>query len=121
MNDAVNLIFLNFDKLPDYIIVEPWRAAVLIVCWLFVGATLCSGARCLCYRIRSERSWKSWVRKRSYCNGCGETLDWWKVIPIVGALLCKGKCKKCGYTIGYWESTLELLCGVIVTALLWLL
>ena len=119
MIDALNLIMLNLDKLPEYIIVEPWRVALICICWVFFGASLWSGITCFHFRIENEKSWRSWVRTRSYCNSCKKTLEWWKVIPILGAILCKGKCDKCGYKIGYVDSICELLFGLMFLTVVW--
>lgn len=116
---TLDMLLLNLDKMPEWFVVGPWRIAIICIAWFFYGASICSGVFCLSHRIKHESSWKSWIRKRSYCDHCHSTLEWWKVIPVIGAFMCKGKCEKCGYKFGYRYAIIEALCGLSLLALIW--
>ncbi len=45
---------------------------------------------------------------RSHCPECQRTLSWWELIPIVGYLVLRGKCKSCGKHISVKYPLMEL-------------
>lgn len=50
---------------------------------------------------------------RSACDGCGRTLTSWELIPIVGALAARGRCRTCGAAINRLHLGVELGCAAI--------
>lgn len=56
---------------------------------------------------------------RSYCPSCHKTLSWWELIPLLGFLLVKGKCRYCRSPISWRYPLVEILTAVIFTVLLW--
>jgi leader peptidase (prepilin peptidase)/N-methyltransferase len=51
---------------------------------------------------------RSIVRGRSACDGCGRTLAPVELIPIVGALIVRGRCRSCGALIDPVHGLMEL-------------
>ncbi len=50
---------------------------------------------------------------RSRCPHCRKKLHWYELVPIVGFLLQRGRCRHCHVKIGYWYPAVELLSGLI--------
>lgn len=58
---------------------------------------------------------------RSQCDGCGRALKPRDMVPVVSALLARGKCRTCGSRIDPFHTRVELasgLTGVIALALM---
>lgn len=53
----------------------------------------------------------------SKCFSCGKNLHWWELVPIFSFLFLRGKCSKCLSKISWQYPLVELLTGVIFTAL----
>lgn len=51
---------------------------------------------------------KSIMSDRSKCLNCSYTLKWFDMIPVISWLYLRGKCRKCGKSIGITEPLLEL-------------
>lgn len=49
---------------------------------------------------------------RSHCDRCGRMLVWYKLIPIGGYLLTRGRCTGCGQAYSREHLWFELLCAV---------
>ncbi len=56
---------------------------------------------------------RSVLRGRSVCDGCGRTLAAWELVPIVSAVVARGRCRACGQTIDPRHLGLELGCAAI--------
>ncbi len=52
-------------------------------------------------------------RGRSACDGCGRTLAWWELVPIISALAARGRCRTCGARIDPRHLAFELGCAAI--------
>ncbi len=50
---------------------------------------------------------------RSACDGCGRTLRWFEMVPIVFALACRMRCLRCGAPINRVHLIAELLAAVL--------
>ncbi len=88
---------------------NPFLTGYLLTLAFVLGAVLASFLACAASRrCRGE----SVFRGRSHCDGCAVTLAPWQLIPIVGYLLCKGKCPKCGCRIPLSCPVGELLLGL---------
>jgi leader peptidase (prepilin peptidase)/N-methyltransferase len=46
-----------------------------------------------------DRGWAASVEGRSRCDGCGRTLRWFELVPIVSFLALRGRCRTCGATL----------------------
>jgi leader peptidase (prepilin peptidase)/N-methyltransferase len=64
---------------------------------------------------------ESVVRGRSKCDGCARALGPVELIPIVGALIARGKCKTCGALIDPAHGLVEVGAALIAGLSLWLL
>jgi leader peptidase (prepilin peptidase) / N-methyltransferase len=56
---------------------------------------------------------RSALHGRSACDGCGETLAWFELVPLASFLLQRGRCRRCGVAIAPIHVAIELL-GVFV-------
>lgn len=64
---------------------------------------------------------ESVVKGRSRCDSCGRTLGLLDLIPLVSALLQRGRCRRCGARIDPAHAIMEWGCALIGgLALLWL-
>ncbi|EFD0097321.1 prepilin peptidase [Escherichia coli] len=48
----------------------------------------------------------------SKCNHCGEKIRWYYLIPVLGYLLCRGKCVYCLSKVPSRYPLTELFCGI---------
>ena len=53
------------------------------------------------------------ARGRSACDGCGRVLGAIDLVPVVSALLLKGRCRTCGAKIDPLHGRMEVACAVI--------
>lgn len=56
---------------------------------------------------------RSVLRGRSACDGCGRTLQPGELLPILSALVQRGKCRSCGAAIDPLHWRMELACGAV--------
>jgi leader peptidase (prepilin peptidase)/N-methyltransferase len=56
---------------------------------------------------------RSAFRGRSRCDGCGETLRIWELVPILSHLALRGKCSRCGAAIDPSHLLIELAAALI--------
>ncbi len=75
-----------------------------------IGAILGSFMATLVLRWSEGRSV---MRGRSACDGCGRTLRARDLVPIVSAMLLRGRCRACGGRIDPWHGRIEALAGLI--------
>lgn len=54
---------------------------------------------------------------RSKCEGCNNVLSWWELIPVIGYLINRGKCRHCEEPINRIYIMVEIAMGCITTAL----
>lgn len=85
--------------------------------FLFIlGTILWSFWSVLLRRLRDGWSWpqlQSIMIGRSLCPHCQEKLSWWQLIPLLGWLLQKWKCRSCHQNISSLYLACELLSGLI--------
>lgn len=74
-----------------------------------LGAAGASFAVCLASRLLQGES--ICFPKRSYCPQCHHSLSWWQVVPVLGWVIQKGKCKYCYASISPWSTLYEIVCG----------
>lgn len=46
---------------------------------------------------------------RSGCDGCGATLRWWELVPLVSWLALRGRCARCGAGIAPLHPAIECM------------
>jgi prepilin signal peptidase PulO-like enzyme (type II secretory pathway) len=64
---------------------------------------------------------ESLVRPRSHCRSCGRVLNLIDLIPLGGYVIRRGRCARCGVSIGALSPAVEALCGAFMLAPLALL
>lgn len=80
---------------------------LMFICW---GSFL----NVVAYRITYD---KLFFTKRSYCPSCESLIAWYDNIPLLSWVLLGGKCRSCKQRISILYPFVELLSGVIFTAL----
>lgn len=83
--------------------------AFIFIFGLIIGSFL----NCVIYRLKTK---ESIVSSRSHCPKCGHKLSWKDLVPVLGFLSLKGKCRYCFQKISWQYPAVE-----IMTALLFLL
>lgn len=78
------------------------------------GALLASFFSCQLYRAQ-HFLWA--FKRRSFCENCHQTLTFWQLIPIIGFLLQKGRCRFCQAPIAPISTLNELFFGMILSLL----
>jgi leader peptidase (prepilin peptidase) / N-methyltransferase len=53
---------------------------------------------------------------RSACDGCGRTLAWWELVPLVSAAALRGRCRTCAAAIDPAQPLAEALAAAIGAA-----
>jgi leader peptidase (prepilin peptidase)/N-methyltransferase len=87
---------------------------VIILIYIFILGTCIGSFLNVCiYRIPKE---ESIATPPSHCGSCGTTLKALDLIPILSYLILRGKCRYCGEKISFRYPFIELITGVLVTA-----
>ncbi|PRP70955.1 hypothetical protein BUE93_09275 [Chromobacterium amazonense] len=55
----------------------------------------------------------------SHCKACGSLIKLCKIIPLIGFILTRSRCKKCTRTISLRDTFIEGLCGAMFGFLAW--
>ena len=84
--------------------------------WIVAGALLgaIAGSFLATLTVRWPRGER--VSGRSVCDGCGRTLRWFELIPLVSAVAQRGRCRRCGAAIDPDHAAVEWGCAVIGAA-----
>ena len=84
---------------------------ILIYVYMFlIGMCVASFMNVVIERVpRNE----SFVKGRSHCDHCGETLKWYDLIPIVSYIFLRGKCRYCHTSIPIRGFLIEIFGGLI--------
>src|SRR3546814_15468891 len=85
----------------------PWGAGVALATAL--GVVFGSFIATLVLRWPSDRS----VLGRSQCDGCGRPLGARDLVPLLSAMLMRGRCRRCGAPIDPFHGRVELASGLI--------
>ncbi len=56
---------------------------------------------------------------RSACDGCGATLRWFELIPMVSFAIQRGRCHRCKAPIAAQHFVIEMLCAAVGALALW--
>src|SRR5690349_20638615 len=89
--------------------------AVLLNILVFLfGAALGSFVNVVVYRLPRDISI---VRPRSFCPHCRRPIPLWSNIPVLGYLMLRGRCARCGVRIPARYLITELGLGLIAIAL----
>ena len=85
----------------------------MLLCYLYVlriGACCGSFALLAADRIPEKRSI---VKGRSRCTYCHHVLSWYELMPLLGYILCKGRCRYCGRKLSIVYPCMELVGGIL--------
>lgn len=91
---------------------------MLVLVFLFVlGITVGSFLNVISLRYREDERLLDPTRigGRSHCPGCGKTLAWYELIPLVSFLLQKGRCRKCKMQLSPQYPLMEIAGGLVPT------
>lgn len=87
---------------------------VIILIYIFILGTCIGSFLNVCiYRIPKE---ESIATPPSHCGNCGTTLKALDLIPILSYLFLRGRCRYCEKKISFRYPLIELVTGVLVTA-----
>ena len=57
--------------------------------------------------VVTSRGMRASIAGRSHCEGCGRTLHWYELIPLLSYVALRGRCRTCQAPIGVrafaWE------------------
>ncbi len=79
----------------------------------FFGAAVASFLNATLYRLEKGYKYPEIIKQGSHCENCKKILKWWELIPIIGYLLIRGKCPKCGEKVNVYYPLSELFLGTI--------
>lgn len=79
-----------------------------------IGACLGSFANVVIYRMPMGQSV---VLPRSHCTQCNKLIPWYDNLPIVSWFILRGRCRSCGAKFSIRYALVELLMGILFTAL----
>ena len=82
----------------------------------FAGAIIGSFIATIALRWPDGRSISA---RRSSCDGCGEVLRFWELIPILSWIALRGRCARCGAGIAPTHAVIEVGSALIGGAALW--
>ena len=80
---------------------------LLLFIWL-TGACVFSFADAAAWRMSRGMDF---IKDRSRCDSCGHVLAFWETIPVVGWILCRGRCRCCGRPVSLRHMAAELIGG----------
>lgn len=80
-------------------------AAMIIAAMTILGLLIGSFLALVSVRLPND---EPVVMGRSRCRGCGRTLAWWKLVPLIGWLIQRGRCRDCGAAISPRYPLIEL-------------
>lgn len=101
--------------MPSYL--PPALTAYILLLAFALGA--CMGSFLDCLALRAARGEKHPWRGRSRCDGCGRTLEFRDLVPVVSWLCLGGKCRTCGARIGPRCLVVECLCAAVFASAVW--
>ena len=93
-----------------------WLSKVVFTALIFIlGAGVGSFIGLIIYRIKNKKS----IFDRSVCEKCGKKLSGFELIPVLGWLFLKGKCRKCHKKIDKYIPLIEMVTATFFTISFW--
>jgi leader peptidase (prepilin peptidase)/N-methyltransferase len=90
----------------------------LLNIWIFfLGAAVASFLNATLYRLEEGYKYPEIIKLGSHCENCKKILKWSELIPIIGYLIIRGSCPKCGEKVNLYYPLSELVLGVIFVLL----
>lgn len=77
-----------------------------------MGAILASFINATLYRIDNEYKYPEILVKSSHCEKCKHPLSWVDLIPVLGFIINRGKCKYCKTKVNIYYPTSEFVLGL---------
>ncbi len=91
---------------------------IMIYIFFFaLGTVLASFINATLYRIDNEYKYPEILVKSSHCEKCKHPLSWVDLIPVLGFIINKGRCKYCKTPINIYYPISELLLGLSFLAI----
>ena len=94
--------------------------AVFISLLLFLfGTSIASFAGLAAHRLGARPAGQSaWtaLSGRSHCDGCGAQLTALELVPVLGWLIARGRCTRCGYHVPAIYPVSEAFTGGVLVA-----
>lgn len=84
----------------------------IILFFFVLGSCIGSFLNVLIYRLPRKLDF---VMTRSFCTSCNEKISWYHNIPLIGYLVLRGKCKKCGKKFSMRYPLIEFFSGILLT------
>ncbi|RME30541.1 prepilin peptidase [Candidatus Parcubacteria bacterium] len=81
----------------------------LLLIAAFIGAAVGSFVNVWVLRTREGES----IKGRSRCPGCGTTLQWFELIPLLSFLFLRGRCRSCRGAISLQYPVVEALTALL--------
>lgn len=83
---------------------------LLISIYIFViGLYLGSFYNVVGIRVPAKES----LMGRSHCTNCDHQISWWELLPVIGYIFLRGKCRKCKTHVSIKYPLMELLTGTL--------
>jgi len=86
---------------------------IFYICIFFIGAALASFINATLYRIEKEFKWKALLTQNSHCEECEHPLSWIDLLPVLGFLINKGRCRYCNSKVNIYYPISEFILGTI--------
>lgn len=77
----------------------------------FIGASIASFINATIYRIEKRFKLDVFFTKPSHCEKCKKELTWYELLPILGYILEKGRCRQCNTRVNPYYPISELILG----------
>lgn len=85
---------------------------IVYICIFFIGASIASFINATLYRLDKGYKYPNIITKSSFCEKCKKKLSWIQLIPVIGYLIYKGKCKDCKTSVRLFYPLSEFILGV---------
>jgi leader peptidase (prepilin peptidase)/N-methyltransferase len=108
------MLAMLHETLADWLVTGPWAELMLLAFAFAFGAGVGSFLNVVVYRVPHGRSV---VFGGSHCPGCGAAIRSRDNVPVLGWLALRGKCRDCREPISPRYPLVELLAGLLVTAI----
>ncbi|MFA5633615.1 MAG: prepilin peptidase [Candidatus Dojkabacteria bacterium] len=86
---------------------------IIYLCIFFLGASLASFLNASIYRVENKYKYPTIITAKSHCEKCKKELCWLELIPVIGYLIIKGRCRNCNEKINIYYPLSEFVLGLI--------
>ena len=85
---------------------------LMYIFFFILGTVLASFINATLYRIDNEYKYPEILVKGSHCEKCKHDLSWIDLIPVLGFVINRGRCRYCKIPINTYYPISELLLGL---------